>query len=165
MSGFLKDTTFGKKRLASMPDRITNTINVATSDSPVCRPTVINMYEGDLSTIPSWFTKWHEFMFNTPLTLIGSSTPQNVYNMLQPILASKYPAITPEEEAVSVPLQVVACAIFDAILVHMLNVVSGPEVWQPMKSAIVTSLNKVRRRASERCEGGKEGGSWNPHKH
>ena len=43
VSGFMKDPLLGSKRLASMPDRITNTINVAGSDEPVCRPTVINM--------------------------------------------------------------------------------------------------------------------------
>jgi len=43
VSGFLKDAEIGKKRLASMPDRLTNTI--ADKDSSVLfRPTPINCY-------------------------------------------------------------------------------------------------------------------------
>jgi len=58
ISEFMKDDTLGSKRLASMPDRITNTINVVGSDEPVCRPTVINMYDGDLSTLEKWYSAW-----------------------------------------------------------------------------------------------------------
>lgn len=58
ISQFMKDGELGSKRLASMPDRITNTINVEGSDQPVCRPTVINMYSGDLSTLALWWKKW-----------------------------------------------------------------------------------------------------------
>lgn len=54
----MKDEELGSKRLASMPDRVTNTINVAESDEPVCRPTVINMYGEDLSTLQTWWEKW-----------------------------------------------------------------------------------------------------------
>ena len=58
ISQFMKDPELGSKRLASMPDRITNTINVANSPEPVCRPTVINMYDGDLSTMDKWWDAW-----------------------------------------------------------------------------------------------------------
>ena len=58
VSGFLKDAAIGSKRLCSMPDRVTNTINVLGSDEPVCRPTVINMYAGDLSTLDMWYQQW-----------------------------------------------------------------------------------------------------------
>ena len=55
---FIKDGTLGKKRLASMPDRYTNTI--ITADSPprtVTRPTVINCYDDDLSSVAKVRTK------------------------------------------------------------------------------------------------------------
>lgn len=39
----MKDGKLGEKRLASMPDRITNTIRTTTG--PVYRPTVINCYQ------------------------------------------------------------------------------------------------------------------------
>ncbi len=35
-------------------------------------------------------------------------------------------------------------AIFDAILVHMMNTVSKPSVWQPLKNTMVESLNKKK---------------------
>jgi len=45
ISGFIQDGLLGKKRLASMPDRVTNTINLA--DGTIAyRPTVINCYPG-----------------------------------------------------------------------------------------------------------------------
>ncbi len=35
-------------------------------------------------------------------------------------------------------------AIFDSILVHMMNTVSQPNIWQPLKKAMVDSLNKKK---------------------
>lgn len=146
ITGFMKDKSLGSKRLTSMPDRYTNTVNVVNSPDPVCRPTVINMYEGDLSTLDLWWEQWSTYIFETPLTIKGKNGEETmkVCEMLAPIKSSKYPAITPEEEAISIPLQVVAHAIFDSILVHMLNTVSGPSVWQPMKREIVEALNKQK---------------------
>ena len=46
--------TAGDKRLASMPDRTTNTIKTISGE--VYRPTVINCYKGDLSTVEKWCT-------------------------------------------------------------------------------------------------------------
>jgi hypothetical protein len=75
-----------------MPDRITNTINVADSQFPVCRPTIINMYEGDLGSVEKWWRAWETFMFDTPLKLPNSV--RSPYEMLQPIKKAKYPSIT-----------------------------------------------------------------------
>lgn len=49
--------------------------------------------------------------------------------MLVPIKRSKYPALSEEEETMSLPLQTLAGAIFDGILVHMLNTLA-PQSWQ-----------------------------------
>mmetsp|Transcript_18802 Transcript_18802/g.39097 ORF Transcript_18802/g.39097 Transcript_18802/m.39097 type:complete len:536 (-) Transcript_18802:147-1754(-) len=143
---FMKDPLLGSKRLASMPDRITNTINVVGSDEPVCRPTVINMYDGDLSTLPGWWSAWEKFMFDTPLQVEDKGEIKNdpPYKMLQPIKKAKYPDITEEEEKVSLPLQTMCGAIFDAILVHMMNTVSEPAVWQDLKRTMVENLNKQK---------------------
>mmetsp|Transcript_33231 Transcript_33231/g.61191 ORF Transcript_33231/g.61191 Transcript_33231/m.61191 type:complete len:527 (+) Transcript_33231:78-1658(+) len=148
ISGFMKDSLLGSKRLASMPDRITNTINVAGSGSgdnvPVCRPTVINMYDGDLDTIDQWWSAWEAFMFDNTLeikTKKGLET-KAPYQMLQPIKRAKYPDITEEEEKVSLPLQTMCGAIFDAILVHIMNTVS--DEWQPLKRDMVENLNKKK---------------------
>ncbi|KAL7541784.1 hypothetical protein ACHAXR_011225 [Thalassiosira sp. AJA248-18] len=145
ISGFMKDPILGSKRLASMPDRITNTINVAGLDEPVCRPTVINMYGGDLDTLDQWWSAWETFMFDDALEIktkkgVEKKVP---YQMLQPIKKAKYPDITVEEEKVSLPLQTMCGAIFDAILVHIMNTVSDGE-WQPLKRAMVENLNKKK---------------------
>lgn len=92
VSEFMKDTKLGSKRLASMPDRITNTINVEDSPDPVCRPTVINMYDGDLSDLTKWWAAWKQFMFGKALKIKGEE--KIPYTMLKPIKKSKYPEIT-----------------------------------------------------------------------
>lgn len=143
VSGFMKDPLLGSKRLASMPDRITNTINVVGSTEPVCRPTVINMYGGDLSTLDKWWKSWEAFMFDDALT-VSTDMTKKPFEMLQGIKKAKYPAITEQEEADSLPLQTMCGAIFDAILVHMMNTVSQPKVWQPLKKTMVESLNKKK---------------------
>jgi len=135
----------GKKRLASMPDRITNTIN--TRDGQVFRPTVINMYEGDLSTVEKWWTAWETFMFDTPVEILGLESKETKipYELLQPIKKSKYPSITSEEEVDSLPLQTMCGAIFDSILVHMMNTVAtSPAAWQNLKATMVENLNKKK---------------------
>ena len=146
ISEFMKDSLLGSKRLASMPDRITNTINVAGSinNEPVCRPTVINMYDGDLNTLDQWYSSWEAFMFDNTLQINSKRGVEEKvpYELLQPIKKAKYPDITEEEEKVSLPLQTMCGAIFDAILVHIMNTVSDD--WQPLKRAMVENLNKKK---------------------
>jgi hypothetical protein len=150
VSGFVKDSLLGLKRLASMPDRITNTINIAAKagkESQVYRPTVINMYEGDLNSQDMWWTKWESFMFDEKLPIKNKEGVVELkapYEMLQTIKKAKYPSITEQEEADSLPLQTMCGAIFDAILVHMMNTVSTPDVWQPLKRTMVKNLNKQK---------------------
>ena len=63
VDGFLKDAALGKKRLASMPDRVTNTIRQADGETAM-RPTVINRYpKTDLGSAASWWKAWKTFMF------------------------------------------------------------------------------------------------------
>ena len=56
VSGFMTDKDLGAKRLASMPDRMTNTINSA--EGPVCRygeplmPCVTHPYSMNFSSLP-----------------------------------------------------------------------------------------------------------------
>lgn len=147
IEGFMKDPILGSKRLASMPDRVTNTINTEDGKT-VFRPTVINMYEEDLSTQEIWWKNWQQFMFDTPLLIkdgkTGIVSEKLIYTMLQPIKKAKYPDITEQEEKDSLPLQTMCGAIFDAILVHMMNTVSTPGVWQPLKRTMVENLNKKK---------------------
>ena len=51
------------------------------------------------------------------------------------------------KEAISIPLQTMALAIFDGILVHMLNQIS-PTHWQRIRREICTSLNKQKMERS-----------------
>ena len=85
-------------------------------------------------------------MFETPLKIKTTSGVEEKipYAMLQPIKKSKYPDITEQEEKDSLPLQTMCGAIFDAILVYMMNSVEKPDVWQPLKRTMVESLNKMK---------------------
>jgi len=60
ISEFIKDSLLGKKRLASMPDRVTNTINTVSGEAAM-RPTVINCFDGELNDINQWWTQWKHF--------------------------------------------------------------------------------------------------------
>jgi len=146
ISGFMKDRLLGSKRLASMPDRITNTINIEGGTGQVYRPTVINMYEGDLSTLNKWWAAWEAFIFDDKVNIKGKKGVEAKipYELLQPIKKAKYPDITEEEEKDSLPLQTMCGAIFDAILVHMMNTVTTPDVWQDLKKTMVENLNKQK---------------------
>ena len=141
ISGFIKDNVLGQKRLASMPDRVTNTINTATGT--VYRPTPINCYPKTFESFPDWWEQWKEFMFDKPIaktTKTGDVVETNVASMLLPIKRAKYPALTEDEERVSIPLSTMCAAIFDAILVHMLNQVAA-DVWQPLRQEMCSALN------------------------
>lgn len=85
-------------------------------------------------------------MFDTPLKLSGRTGVEEKipYSILKPIKRAKYPDITEQEEKDSLPLQTMCGAIFDAILVHMMNTVSAPDVWQPLKRTMVENLNKQK---------------------
>jgi len=143
VAGFMKDKAIGAKRLASMPDRITNTINTADGQQ-VCRPTVINVYEGKMDSVEQWWEQWKAFMFSTPVTIKGKGGKESTVKpcqMLDPIKQAKYPAITAEEEKISIPLQTLCQAIFDAVLVHMMNLVS-PGTWHGLKMDLCNALVK-----------------------
>eukprot|EP00927_Polykrikos_kofoidii_P072379 TRINITY_DN684_c2_g2_i1.p1 TRINITY_DN684_c2_g2~~TRINITY_DN684_c2_g2_i1.p1 ORF type:complete len:621 (-),score=92.25 TRINITY_DN684_c2_g2_i1:98-1717(-) len=155
ISGFVKDVSFGAKRLISMPDRVTNTINVVTRKEsvyqppPCCRPSVMNNFEGDLSSTEVWWEQWKVFMFHSSFTVRTKNghTVLRPLDMIEPIVRSKYPALTEEEERVSVPLQILCLAIFDAIIVHLMNKLSPENTWQVVKAEICDKLyrNKHKR--------------------
>eukprot|EP00931_Biecheleriopsis_adriatica_P088254 TRINITY_DN62618_c0_g1_i1.p1 TRINITY_DN62618_c0_g1~~TRINITY_DN62618_c0_g1_i1.p1 ORF type:complete len:637 (+),score=126.48 TRINITY_DN62618_c0_g1_i1:62-1912(+) len=138
ISGVLKDKELGAKRLCSMPDRFTNTIFCA-SGAPAFRPSVINHSSNSLGSVAEWWPQWSQFMFKEQLEVPsgnGATKKARPCELLPKIKKAKYPAISEEEEAVSVPLQCLCLAIFDAILVHMLQVLSPNGSWQRIKSSI-----------------------------
>ncbi len=72
VAGFLKNPEIGVKRLASLPDRITNTIYLVGGG--VClRPTVINAYDAPMSSMDAWWTQWRDFMFRTKVQVLPRS--------------------------------------------------------------------------------------------
>jgi hypothetical protein len=141
ISQFIKDDIIGKKRLASMPDRITNTINTGDG-SVVLRPTVINCFEGDIATIEIWWNLWIQFIFNTKINIKSKTGLKSVVvrEMLPKISHAKYPQISKEEEEISIPLQVLSLGIFDAILVNMMNKLSPS--WQRLRNDMCNKLNR-----------------------
>ena len=150
---FLRDTAIGMKRLVSMPDRITNTIDL--QDGNKCkRPTVINAYDGgSLNSIDSWWIQWKKFMFHTYLQvstgeLQSFRRPELVCSLIGPILRSKYPAITVEEQLISVPLQILCLAILDGIFVDMMNRVQ-PVRWERVRRELCDAL--IDRKAIRVC--------------
>jgi hypothetical protein len=155
ISGFLKDSVIGKKRLASMPDRLTNTITVSgpTPNDPttiLMRPTVINCYDGDISSIPKWWIQWRQFMFNITISTVDAhnvSQKMRVVDMLVPLHRSKYPAVTVEEEEMSLSLQLLCLALFDATLVHSLGLVA-PNSWQFVRHTLCNKLNRNKSKRS-----------------
>jgi hypothetical protein len=144
ISEFIKDPELGKKRLASMPDRVTNTIQTV-DQGIVTRPTVINCYSGDLGTTAKWWSAWKQFMFKQGITIVSEGEPKKIIikDLLQPIQKSKYPSITEDEAAISIPLQTVCAAIFDAILVNMMNTIANGS-WQPLREDMCNKLNRKK---------------------
>ena len=149
ITGFMTDPVLGKKRLISMPDRVSNTIVRSDINAPpATRPTVINCYNGaNMAELSSqdWLKTWLDFMFNESITVKGKDGQDKtivVMSLLQPILKKKYPSITEEEESISIPLQLLNLAIFDAILVHMLNVTD--KTWAAMRSNMCHKLNLAK---------------------
>ena len=106
----MTDSTLGKKRLTSMPDRVTNTLTSieGKTEISVLRPTVINCYDGvNLNDMNMWWKEWIQFIFKKKLysnTVSNGSNQvhsKDIFTLFGPIKHAKYPAITPEEEIIS----------------------------------------------------------------
>ena len=97
-----------------------------------------------------WWHAWLGFMFNSSVSLVGSSTSSHPAAMLQKIKRAKYPKVTEQEEIISIPLQTLCQAIFDAVLVHIVNSVSPDASWQPLRTQMCNALNKGKVRARPR---------------
>ena len=145
IDGFLKDKEIGRKRLISMPDRISNTIQ--SQGTMLMRPSVISMFNDEaLSSTQGWWRLWKEYMFEAEIKMLDRNSPDtlrvlHVVDMMQKIPHAKYPAISEEEEAMSIPLQLLAMAIFDGILLHILNTVA-PQTWRPIKLSLCEAFNQ-----------------------
>ena len=149
VAGILKDKSLGEKRLMSMPDRVTNTIDTARGVAN--RPTPISCSVGAMGSVDAWWRLWMRFMFDEALPITpkggGEPAPKKPSAMLGKISRAKYPALSEAEEAISIPLQTLCLAIFDAILVHVVNGVSPGGGWENLKVEMIDSLyaNKDER--------------------
>lgn len=146
IAGFIQDGDLGKKRLVSMPDRLTNTINLQ-GGGLAHRPTVINCYGQTFRTPAEWWTQWKQFIFGPQKLTLVSGKAVRPAELLGPISRAKYPALTAEEEAISKPLSAIAQAAFDAILVHILDTCAGgahARTWQPLRAEMCSALNSKK---------------------
>ena len=134
---FLKDTSFGEKRLISMPDRMTTSIKTISGKERF-RPSPITGILEDMGDIASWWTMWKDYMFHTPFFVKGEQH-LNVFSLLQKIPRAKYPALTESEEAISRSMQTLCLALFDAVYTFLLSKIA-PETWQPLKRSLIKTL-------------------------
>jgi len=141
VSGFMKDRGLGDKRLISMADRTTNCID--TVDGLACRPTITNNYPNPLSSLEAWWPQWMQFMFDDELVIKAGAPPQRVFNRFKPIKKAKYPAIEETEALHSLSLQTLCLAIFDAIMVNMMNTLK-PGVWEEIKAELYSGLSEQK---------------------
>ena len=119
ISGFLVDGSLGKKRLASMPDRLTNTIDAADGTKHA-RPSIINCYSAPMGSIAAWWAAWKDFIFVDTIELKRKGRVRPC-ELLKPISRKKYPALSEEEELISPPLQMLCLALFDVALLSIVS--------------------------------------------
>lgn len=83
-------------------------------------------------------------MFKKPISITskGQVKAQKIHELITPIKKAKYPAITEEEEKISLPLQTLCAAIFDAILVNMMNKLEP--AWGPLRENMCNKLNRKK---------------------
>lgn len=156
ISGFLKDRSIADKRLFAMPDMSTSRINIVGSDTPAYRPSVVNHYTGDLRRQEEWWLRWRNYMFHEALTLKGGEVKRPV-QMLKPLVREKYKDkqgncyLSEDEAEASVPLQLLCLALYDAVLVHIMNLLRPPpeSTWQNIKrSMTVMAMGKLEKTLS-----------------
>lgn len=128
ISEFLADGEIGSKRLCSMPDRVSNTL-----PGNLYRPTATNYYDGPVD-IESWWPLWLAFVFDDDA---------KVYDRFKKIPRAKYPALTEEEEKISIPLQTLCLAVFDTVLLTILNELSPK--WPSLKEQMVREMSPAAK--------------------
>jgi hypothetical protein len=136
ISEFLKDRSFGEKRLISMPDRIRSSI--ATQSGLIFRPSPITGNQEEMNDVQTWWNIWKSYMFKTEINVEGKSI-NSVFSLFETIPQAKYPAITEAEQKISIALQTLCLAIFDSIFIHILSSLA-PNTWQPLKNSLHKAL-------------------------
>merc|ERR1711920_360982 len=113
------------------------------------RPAVISKYDCDLSSLEVWWEAWLRFMFTDPLTVKTKEgiREMRVFEMLEPMPSARYPAVSKDEERLGIPLQLLCLAIFDALMVYIMNFLEPRGEWLNVKARILNELyrNKTAR--------------------
>ena len=124
--------------------------NICMWIRPLISPHKINICTtsfllGELGSIDAWWAQWSNFVFNKKISVKREDSVDDigVYELISPISKAKYPEITEHEAKISVPLQTLCLAIFDSILVNMLNQLS-PSHWQRIRTDICEHMNKKK---------------------
>ena len=127
-----------------MPDRVTNTIramdSVTKGEQTWMRPTVINCYGARMTSEDDWFRRWSEYMFDFTFVSIDGRE-RKVMDLMIPIKRAKYPAVSEEEEALGIDLQVFYLYAFDQALVTLATSAAGSFTgWQDVRAKLVDDL-------------------------
>jgi hypothetical protein len=119
---YLGDRSIGKKRLVSLPDRVTAGLGGG-------RPGATTAFAGSIGSMDEWWSAWTRFVFEGEA--LGKIVPH----------PEKYrAALTEVEVELSVSLQLLHLAMFDGALVQVLNDVAPG--WMDVKRQLL-AVDKV----------------------
>mmetsp|Transcript_72616 Transcript_72616/g.135649 ORF Transcript_72616/g.135649 Transcript_72616/m.135649 type:complete len:617 (-) Transcript_72616:180-2030(-) len=141
VTGFMKalDGEIGAKRFVSMPDRLTNTLQLE-GGALAYRPAACNCYRKKFVDLDDWWQQWKGFMFKQ----VANGSQVRGADRIPTIRRAKYVAVTPDEEKMSQALSTLCQAAFDAITIHTLSTVGGSrykQKWQDMRLEMCEKLN------------------------
>ena len=100
-----------------------------------------------MSTLPKWWAAWSSFMFEAGLEVAvkgGGTASKRPCELISTIPRAKYPALSEEEEAMSVPLQALCLAVWDAVMLHIVCTLLPGGEWLGIKRSIVEALLKKK---------------------
>jgi hypothetical protein len=125
-----------------MPDQATGAICIADEPFVACRPAVTTCYLGSLKSIDEWWLAWKKFMFKDVLNvkINGEIKCTRPCELLRKISKIQNPTLAKQEERVSVPLQTLCQAIYDALIMYITVVISPKGQWQQIKRCIVDAV-------------------------
>ena len=87
-----------------------------------------------------WFRRWVAYVFDARATSADGAS-RSMIELMVPIKRAKYPAISEEEEALGIPLQVFYLAAFDGAWVRFAALAAGSfDAWQDIRASLVDDL-------------------------
>ena len=150
VGGFLKDKGLGAKRLMSMPDRFTNTIDLA-GGGLVNRPTIISNYDGDMSRPTSGGRRGRPSCSRRRCRCrtkrAAARCPRCRASCSVQSRAPSTPRSRRRRRRCRCRCRALCLAVFDAILLHIVRTLSPSGAWLEIKRQIIEKLllEKERR--------------------